>query len=517
MDRTSVRRSSDLYLPLLIVLAFVVSTLPAWIGVGERWLKFDEAYSHGFLLLGLTVYLSASTWLSTKPRCGFHWPWLIPLALGLLVYLAGSLLLVEALQQVVLVPVLILSLLSIWGWRQGLPFIVPIGLIVFAIPFWDYLSWTLQVITVTMNQLLLAPLDIEFFVEGVFVYFPGVGAFEIADGCSGLRYLLVGLTMTVMYGELNLRLWRHRFILIICGVLVALVANWLRVFIIIYQGYTTDMTSSLVNEHDFFGWCVFAVALVPLYFIARFFENREDRIIQGGPSGVRNVTDAAGPSVFGAGLTLILLLGVGGLAYGIVPPAEKGAREGVRPHEIKLLDRERWLPIFEKTLDNWRPELQNPDRILERSFVERSGVQEQSNAAKLWVGLYSFDYQRPGSELVFYKNRLYDADAFVPERTFQVDTGDGVVLGGLTLRHRRTEDRIHVAYGYYVEGQWEMDGLRAKLAQLPGIFNARSDASLLVFGVHCEHCDAENVLRSQAFALRRTSQEYLDQLYAPSQ
>src|SRR5690606_33172616 len=119
------------------------------------------------------------------------------------------------------------------GWRQVRYFIVPVGLLIFTVPVWDFLSWNLQVITVEINRLLLGLMDIEFRVEGVFVYLIGVGTFEVAHGCSGLRYLLVGQSLAVIYGELNLQRVRSRVIIFLAGVLLALVANWIRVFVII--------------------------------------------------------------------------------------------------------------------------------------------------------------------------------------------------------------------------------------------------------------------------------------------
>ena len=70
-----------------------------------------------------------------------------------------------------------------------------------------------------------------------------------------------------------------------------------------------------------------------------------------------------------------------------------------------------------------------------------------------------------------------------------------------------------MAYGYYVEGRWENNELQAKLAQLPGMFNSRSDASLLVIGVHCEECDRDRVLRDISPLIKEAAQEHLDRLY----
>jgi exosortase/archaeosortase family protein len=404
--------------------------------------------------------------------------------------------------------------------KQALPFVVPIGLMGLTLPFWDYLSWPLQLMTVAINQFMLSWLDIEFVVEGVFVYFPGVGAFEIAHGCSGLRYLLVGVTLSLLYGELNLRTWKNRFWLVAVSVLFALAANWLRVFVIIYVGYESNMTSSLINEHDFFGWWVFAATLVPLYFVGRGFEKKEAAIpaVAGQETddaiGVLNAPekDRFSAGRFIVALPVLALVGVSWFAGG-----SNGAANGssqTSQHSVTLVSADDWLPLFDRRLSNWRPRMIRPDRVMESSFLKRGAVNADGGSdEKLLVALYSYDFQRPGAEIVQYNNRLYDSSALLPERTFDVNAGEGMTLSGLTLRYRQSDELIHLAFGYYVEGRWERNELKAKLAQLPGIFNSRSDASLLVIGFKCDKCDGSERLDRLTPEIRQAAQLHLDSLY----
>jgi len=44
--------------------------------------------------------------------------------------------------------------------------------------------------------------------------------------------------------------------------------------VIILAGWLTDMETGLIEDHDTFGWWVFAGTLVPLFFIARLLEKR---------------------------------------------------------------------------------------------------------------------------------------------------------------------------------------------------------------------------------------------------
>lgn len=515
MDVGQSARKINALFPVLFVLVFAVVTWPAFEDLANRWSKMDESFSHGFLLLGVCILLSVRTWFNQRPAVGLYWYWLPLFLAPLLLYLGGSILMIETFQQLALVPILLGGLLVMWGWKQTLPFIIPVGLLVFAMPYWEYLSWPLQVITVNINELMLTPLNIDFNVEGVFVYFPGVGAFEIANGCSGLRYLLVGMTLALLYGELNFRALSSRVFLVAAAVLLALMANWIRVFVIIYVGYETKMESSLIKDHDMFGWWVFAATLVPLFLLARWLEKREDRRgLEDQPIRRQQAGVSRPRATLGLVSAALPTLAIGLLVWVSAPELEAGGRTGTESHDVTLVDEAGWLPLFQRELAGWQPQIERPDLALEQTYRERGSTQGNEAAAKeLFVGLYSYDYQRPGMEVVQYANRLFPGDSLIPERTFSIDTGNGTEMSGLVLRFRQSEQKIMLAYGYYVEGRWEDTELKAKLAQLPGIFNARSDASLLVLGLSCGTCDSEQRLASLAQTTRAEAERYLDRLY----
>ncbi|WP_323750793.1 exosortase [Marinobacter sp.] len=512
MERSNLQARYDGLIPLAVVVILFVGLWPTLDVLIDRWLKFDESYSHGFMVLAVSLSLILKKWVRLRPSVGVYSFWLLPLGLVSFVYFAGSILLIEAVQQLAILPLVIGSLLLIWGWEQSKPFFLPLGLLAFAIPVWDYLSWPLQVITVWVNDFLLSFFNIEFYVEGVFVYFPGVGAFEIAHGCSGLRYLLVGLTLSVLYGELNYARVRTRAALMAAGLLLALVANWIRVFVIIYIGYESNMTSSLINEHDFFGWWVFAGTLLPLFFFARWLEGTDQPILA--PHG-----KAEGSERITTGLMPVAILVFGPLVLFSATVLGLDSRQHQEEHAEAfpslepLLERKQWLPLFQSRLDGWEPIVRNPDASRVDVYLARETASETEDLRlEVFSGLYVYAFQRPGGELISYNNRLFDRALFIPEETFEVDAGEGISLRGMRLRLRHSDAQLYVAYGYYVEGRWENDELRAKLAQIPGIFNGRTDASLLAFGVSCEQCNGRNVLDNVMPLLRKRAEHQLDVL-----
>src|SRR5690606_1807754 len=79
----------------------VLVTGPTIDGVVSRWLKLDESYSHGFLLAGVSLFLTARAALSHPVKAGFYPFWLAPLAACFIVYWLGGLIRLQALQQLV--------------------------------------------------------------------------------------------------------------------------------------------------------------------------------------------------------------------------------------------------------------------------------------------------------------------------------------------------------------------------------------------------------------------------------
>ncbi|TVP60373.1 MAG: exosortase [Halomonadaceae bacterium] len=502
-------KSYHWFAPIIVVAAFMAATWPSLVAVGHRWSKLDESYSHGFLLLAVSLVLFIIHFRRISPKAGFYPLWLVPLLAALTLYAIGSILRIQAAQQLMLVPLLLGCFAVIYGWQQVKGFIVPVGLLFFAIPVWDYLAWSLQMITVWVNQLWLSVPGIDFEVEGVFVYLTGVGAFEIAHGCSGLRYLLVGLTLSVLYGELNYRRGVSKAAMVAMAVFLALFANWLRVFIIIYMGYVTDMETRLIDDHDAFGWWVFAFTLLPLFLFGRWLEKHPREI---------NAQPVAGHSTGIKGPGFSGLVSVSGvlLVSAVVMAADTDLTHG-ETHTLTLspMPGGHWSPLYQRQLKDWAPRVQQPDWVYLGTFFNARSIEAgESPDITALVSLSSYEFQRTGREVIQYGNRLYDSRIWHPQKSYPIAMDNGVRLQGLTLSLRGGNEQLHVAYGYYVEGRWESDQLLAKLAQLHGVFNNRSDASLVAIGLHCQRCDGKHEITQLASQVQPLVQQALDQKFS---
>src|SRR5690606_30072698 len=87
-------------------------------------------------------------------------------------------------------------------------------------------------------------------IEGNLITIPA-GRFEIAEGCSGMRYVMVSLALASFYGLFWYRTWVARIGLLVLAGVVSMVANWIRIYTLILIGHLTEMQHYVVAEsHD---------------------------------------------------------------------------------------------------------------------------------------------------------------------------------------------------------------------------------------------------------------------------
>jgi exosortase/archaeosortase family protein len=117
--------------------------------------------------------------------------------------------------------------------------------------------------------------NIPVFVEQQFVHIPS-GIFEIADGCSGLRYLLTSLAISSLYIYLYLRSTKNMIIFAFFAIFGALLTNWIRIVILIVIGHQTEMTSDLMTDHNMFGWYIYVPFMLLLFKLGGYLTDKEN-------------------------------------------------------------------------------------------------------------------------------------------------------------------------------------------------------------------------------------------------
>jgi EpsI family protein len=255
------------------VALFVVTLALLWPSTSSLLLQWEDTakatYTHGYLIVLICTWLLLrGRDASVTARPALRGAAIVLIGAGSLLWLVALRSGLQTGHQALLPVLFFLTLWSTLGGQTALRAAFAAGYFYLAIPVWDIVNGTLQSTTSLVVGQLLRITGVPAFVDGNMVHL-AVGVFEIAGGCSGLHFFIVGIALAALYGEIHRDSLRMRCKLLLLGVGLSLLANWLRVYIIIVAGYLTDMQHYLVRvSHYGFGWAVFAVTMVVFFFIA---------------------------------------------------------------------------------------------------------------------------------------------------------------------------------------------------------------------------------------------------------
>ncbi len=220
----------------------------------------EEAYTHGYLILLICLWLTAR---ARKPLAAMPAPGMTPWALGLLLALSGLWLwawraAIQELHMMLLPLILLSAIAAALGWRAARVLVFPVGYLYFALPFWSGANSIVQTLSSKAIGALMWLAGISGYMQGNQIHLAG-GTVEIARDCSGLHEFIVGLALAALYCKLvELPLGERMRAIGLMGIL-SLVVNWIRIFVVVLAAYTTDMHSSLVRNHYWLGWWLFAI------------------------------------------------------------------------------------------------------------------------------------------------------------------------------------------------------------------------------------------------------------------
>ncbi len=147
-------------------------------------------------------------------------------------------------------------------------------LLLFALaPAWELAMPVLQNATANATYYFLTMLNVPVLKEGAYLTIPE-GVFFIADVCGGYRYVITGLTLSIIHAYWSFETLKQRLVVIFVGVSLAFFANVARVVIVIVSGHFTDMEHYFVHNHIGLGWWVFGVVYFLFFSVSYRFSQR---------------------------------------------------------------------------------------------------------------------------------------------------------------------------------------------------------------------------------------------------
>lgn len=392
MDRRQTP-ASGINVQLLIVLGAValVAVLywPTSVEIADLWEDtIKRRYTHGWLVLAVSVWLvwRDRAYLASIPRSPAAAGWLLP-AFGSLLWLVGY---HAGLQAVTTLGMPLLVLAAIWaagGLALARRVAFPVLLLYFALPAWEFFNWVLQWLTAVTTHALAGLVGIPVVMDELVIHIPA-GSFYIAGGCSGMHFFIVALYIATLQGELDRDHWRSRVLLLLIAGALALVTNWLRVFIIIVAGHLSNMQHFLVKvDHYYFGWVLFAFAFVLYFYLTARVIPRHGARVRPIATGV----EAPAGRRLAAVVLTVVALAAGPLR--LLAQAEPAQPDAPQPPTVAgwsgpVAPLTAWLPVFV-----------GADAVFQAAYRSEAGDE---------VVLYHAVYhsQRQGKELLGFENSV---------------------------------------------------------------------------------------------------------------
>ena len=198
---------------LILALACLVAVAywPSTAVLVAQWCDFvNITYTHGWLILAVCVALVF------RERRALAAAEAAPLPLAQLGLLAASFAWLVCYRggiqdlHILIFPALFwLAATAAFGVRVGGLLLFPVAFFGFALPSWAQLGNSLQELTVLVMRGFLGLTGPHAVISGDTIHIPN-GSFVIEEGCSGLHFMIVGLAVAALHGELRRDPWRTR-------------------------------------------------------------------------------------------------------------------------------------------------------------------------------------------------------------------------------------------------------------------------------------------------------------------
>ncbi|MEL6111542.1 MAG: exosortase [Pseudomonadota bacterium] len=134
----------------------------------------------------------------------------------------------------------------------------------FMVPVGDALIPPLQGLTTDTIQLLGRWTGMGIAREG-YLLTTEAGRFVVAEACAGMRFLMAALMLGTFYAHLCRFSWRCSALFLSAAAVMALAANGLRAFFMVWLATLSDMRWGVGLDHYYFGWLIYLAMFFALY------------------------------------------------------------------------------------------------------------------------------------------------------------------------------------------------------------------------------------------------------------
>ena len=260
------------WLVLLVAAAVPVFWL-GFVSLGSAWMTAE--YSHGPLIPLISLYLflrelrqapaiDPATAIDRRPGIAL-------IAAALLFGLFGNLVQIPDLVTYAFILWVGGVVLVVMGWQRGRQHQLPVLHLVFMLPLPQFVFWKLtiflQLISSQVGVWFVELMGVPVFLEGNVIDL-GVYKLQVAEACSGLRYLFPILSFSYLFGILYRGPFWHKAVLFLMAAPLTVLMNSFRIGMIavLVNSYGIGQAEGFL--HFFEGWVIFGACIAVLFMMA---------------------------------------------------------------------------------------------------------------------------------------------------------------------------------------------------------------------------------------------------------
>lgn len=321
------------------------------------------------------------------------WPALIPCAGAAILWLLGAFSGLDLARQLGAVALLVATVPLFFGVRVTAALAFPLFYFFLLVPLGEELVPALQLVTAKLTIAMVEASGIPARIEGVYIDTP-VGLFEVAEACSGVKFLIAMAALGLLTANLCFVSWKRRIAFFAACIVVPILANGVRAFATVWVAQSVGAARAVSFDHIVYGWFFFALVVAMVLAAAWPFFDRSP----GAP--LVDLDRIAASPLFArleggrvAWLTALaaLILIVGG-AHAWARAGE--ALRAELPDKVALQQIDGWSRVaYPKDALEWQPRAEGADVRLQGRYRDEHGRE-----VDVFVALYASqgDGREPG-------------------------------------------------------------------------------------------------------------------------
>ena len=254
----------------------VAASVPVfWIGLvslAQAWMTPE--YSHGPLIPVISLYLFLRELRQSpppEPVVRDRWPGVLVIAAALVVAMVGNLARIPDVVTYAMIVWVGGVVLTVFGWRRGIRHQLPVLHLVFMLPLPQFLYWQLTIFLQSVSSQLgvwfVQQAGVSVFLEGNVIDL-GVYKLQVAEACSGLRYLFPILSFSYLFAILYRGPLWHKAVLLLAAAPLTVFMNSFRIGVIgvLVNAHGIEQAEGFL--HFFEGWVIFLACIAILFAMA---------------------------------------------------------------------------------------------------------------------------------------------------------------------------------------------------------------------------------------------------------